>query len=53
MDDMPLLRADPHRWGLGLIHLIDEDWLAQEKLFDLRAICRDCHEDVHSRRSGF
>jgi 5-methylcytosine-specific restriction endonuclease McrA len=23
------------------------EWLAQEKLFDLRAICRDCHQDVH------
>jgi 5-methylcytosine-specific restriction endonuclease McrA len=25
-----------------------DEWLAQEKLFDLRAICRACHEDVHS-----
>jgi hypothetical protein len=25
------------------------EWLAQEKLFDLRAICVDCHEDVHPR----
>jgi hypothetical protein len=24
-----------------------DDWIAQEKLFDLRAICRSCHEDIH------
>ena len=23
------------------------EWIAQEKLFDLRAVCIDCHEDVH------
>ena len=23
------------------------EWIAQEKLFDLRAICRSCHEDIH------
>jgi len=26
-----------------------DDWIRQEKLFDLRAICRECHEDVHQR----
>lgn len=25
-----------------------EEWLAQEKLFDLIAICDECHEDVHA-----
>lgn len=23
------------------------EWIAREKLFDLRAICRSCHSDVH------
>ena len=23
------------------------EWASQEKLFDLRAICRRCHEDIH------
>lgn len=23
------------------------EWIAREKLFDLRAICTECHEDVH------
>ena len=26
-----------------------DEWVRQEKLFDLRAICRECHEDVHQR----
>jgi hypothetical protein len=26
------------------------EWLAQEKLFDLRAICGTCHDDVHHPR---
>jgi hypothetical protein len=26
-----------------------DQWIAQEKLFDLRAICRECHDDVHQR----
>jgi hypothetical protein len=26
-----------------------DQWIAQEKLFDLRAICLECHEDVHQR----
>jgi len=26
-----------------------DEWIRQEKLFDLRAICRECHEDVHQR----
>ena len=26
-----------------------DDWIRQEKLFDLRAICRECHEDVHQK----
>lgn len=26
------------------------EWIAQEKLFDLIAICRNCHEDIHHRR---
>jgi hypothetical protein len=26
------------------------EWNAQEKLFDLRAICRRCHEDIHHIR---
>lgn len=25
------------------------DWLAREKLFDLHAVCEQCHVDVHSR----
>ena len=25
------------------------EWIAQEKLFNLVAICRDCHEHVHQR----
>lgn len=24
-----------------------QEWVAREKLFDLRAICRNCHADVH------
>jgi 5-methylcytosine-specific restriction endonuclease McrA len=23
------------------------EWIAQEKLFDLRAVCRECHDDLH------
>jgi hypothetical protein len=26
-----------------------DEWVRQEKLFDLIAICRECHEDVHQR----
>ena len=26
-----------------------DEWIRQEKLFDLIAICRECHEDVHQR----
>jgi 5-methylcytosine-specific restriction endonuclease McrA len=26
-----------------------EQWIAQEKLFDLRAVCLACHDDIHSR----
>jgi len=26
-----------------------KEWIAQEKLFDLRAICDGCHTDVHDR----
>jgi hypothetical protein len=26
-----------------------DEWVKQEKLFDLIAICRECHEDVHQR----
>ena len=26
-----------------------DEWVKQEKLFDLRAICRECHDDVHRR----
>lgn len=25
IEQVPLLRADPHRWGAGLVHLIDEE----------------------------
>jgi hypothetical protein len=25
VEQVPLLRADPHRWGAGLVHLIDEE----------------------------
>lgn len=25
IEQVPLLRADPHRWGAGLVHLIDQD----------------------------
>lgn len=27
-----------------------EEWIRQEKLFDLRAICLECHDDVHSHK---
>jgi len=27
------------------------EWVAQEKLFDLRAICGSCHDDVHNGRN--
>jgi hypothetical protein len=26
-----------------------QEWVAQEKLFDLIAICEGCHDDVHSQ----
>lgn len=26
------------------------EWVAQEKLFDLRAVCRKCHDDIHGSR---
>jgi hypothetical protein len=28
-----------------------EQWIREEKLFDLRAICFECHDDVHSRKN--
>jgi 5-methylcytosine-specific restriction endonuclease McrA len=28
-----------------------DEWISQEKLFDLRAICPGCHGDVHAARS--
>jgi hypothetical protein len=28
------------------------EWIAQEKLFDLRAICVECHADVHPARAS-
>jgi len=35
-----------HRYPQGCLPG-SEKWLAQEKLFDLAAICEPCHQDLH------
>lgn len=48
------------RWATQVHHLRypqgctpgSAEWIAREKLFDLRAICQLCHVDVHGERAA-